>query len=81
MTGIGIVRDYIQGSEKRFYLLGGPGGYLDCQRAGSLNWNYAMKHKKFKVLLKINRPLTRERANASKDWALRMLREGYFIIK
>lgn len=61
--------DVTSASEKRFVVLGGPGGYLSCRPAGCPL--IADRYKRWLVLFKVNRPLTLELGNAAKDAVFR----------
>ena len=55
----------------RFYLMGGPGGYLTCLAADSKM--LADRYARWERLMTIHLPLTTSRANTAKDWAIRHL--------
>jgi hypothetical protein len=61
-------------SDRRYVILGGPGGYLTVQRAGSPM--IADRYRRWQVLGTYNAPRNRWHApmacaNQAKDWALR----------
>jgi hypothetical protein len=63
-------------SAKRFELLGGPGGYLTCLPVG--HPRRGDRYRRWVRLATVNRPLSPERADAAKGWALRALARGCF---
>jgi len=63
---------------QRFFVLGGPGGYLTCVSAS--NAALRARYATWTILASVHRPLTMARAAVAKDWALRMLRSGVFAL-
>jgi hypothetical protein len=55
-------------SDKRFELLGGPGGRMTCLPIGDARRND--RYRRWTRLLVVNRPLTMARADAAQRWAL-----------
>ena len=58
---------------KRFYLLGGPRGELNCLPAGSILLQDS-RYRQWTILLKINRPLTIARVRYAEQWGVDVFR-------
>jgi hypothetical protein len=56
----------------RFHVLGGPGGWLTCLPAGDPRQHD--RYRSWVVLGTVTRPLTPQRAEQAKAWALRTYR-------
>jgi len=59
-------------SRKRFLLLGGPGGYLNCLPAGDPRLHDL--YRRWVVLMNIHRPLSPRLVHAAQMWAVRTFR-------
>lgn len=58
---------YKRNEAQRFFVLGGPSGYLTCIPAGD---RFGTRYNGWTILAKVGRPLTPERADYCKGWAL-----------